>query len=75
MNILFIGDVVGQIGRSIVLNKLPLLKSKYQIDFTIANLENATHGKGLSYKHYELLTRSGIDCVTRGNHFYRNNDG
>ena len=74
MNILFIGDVVGQIGRSIVLNKLPLLKSKYQIDFTIANLENATHGKGLSYKHYELLTRSGIDCVTMGNHFYRNKD-
>lgn len=69
MKILFIGDIVGRIGRRIVKEKIPFFVSKYGIDFVIANGENATHGKGLIYSQYEDLIESGIDVVTLGNHY------
>lgn len=69
MKILFIGDIVGRIGRRIVKEKIPFFVSKYGIDFVIANGENATHGKGLIYSQYEDLIESGIDIVTLGNHY------
>lgn len=67
--ILFIGDIVGQKGRQAVLFHLSKLKKKHHIDFVIANAENATHGKGLIYHHYESLLDYGIDCLTLGNHY------
>lgn len=69
MNILFIGDIVGKIGRRIIKDKLDYFIDKYQIDFVIANGENATHGKGLIRHHYEELVDNGIDCITLGNHY------
>jgi metallophosphoesterase (TIGR00282 family) len=71
VRILFIGDIVGTLGRQIVKDKLPSLKSSYNVDFTVANGENATHGKGLSLAHYKELKEAGIDAVTMGNHFFR----
>ncbi len=70
MRILFIGDIVGSSGREIVVEKLPLLKEKYQPDFTIANAENSAHGKGITKKIYNQLTNAGIDCITLGNHAF-----
>ena len=55
MKILFIGDIVGKSGRNIVIKHLPSLINKYNIDFVIANGENATHGKGLIENHYHQL--------------------
>ena len=49
--------------------KLPYFIKKYDIDFVIANGENATHGKGLIRHHYEELIDSGVDVITLGNHF------
>lgn len=69
MKILFIGDIVGRIGRRILKDKLPFLVDKYQIDFVIANGENATHGKGLVKHHYDELINAGVDCITLGNHY------
>lgn len=69
MKILFIGDIVGEIGRNIVSKKIPYFVEKYDIDFVIANGENATHGKGLNYNHYRMLINSGIDAITLGNHY------
>lgn len=69
MKILFLGDIVGKAGRKMVEKYLPGLKSKYQIDFVIANGENATHGKGLIEHHYQQLLNAGVDCVTLGNHY------
>lgn len=69
MRILFIGDVVGKIGRRIVKEKLPYFIKKYNIDFVIANGENVTHGKGLIEHHYDELIDSGVDVVTLGNHY------
>lgn len=69
MRILFIGDIVGKIGRKIVKEKLQFYCEKYDIDFVIANGENATHGKGLIRHHYEELVNSGVDVITLGNHY------
>lgn len=69
MRILFIGDIVGKIGRKIVKEKLQFYCEKYDIDFVIANGENATHGKGLIRHHYEELINSGVDVITLGNHY------
>lgn len=69
MKILFIGDIVGKSGRTIVMNNLPSLIKKYNIDFVIANGENATHGKGLIENHYNQLLKAGIDVITLGNHY------
>lgn len=69
MNILFIGDIVGAIGRRIVKEKLPSFVDKYHIDFVIANGENVTHGKGLVKHHYDELVDDGIDAITLGNHY------
>lgn len=69
MNILFIGDVVGRPGREAVKKILPGLMEEYNLDFVIANLENATHGKGLNRTHFLEMLGAGIDVVTLGNHF------
>ncbi len=71
MNIIFLGDIVGRVGRNAVKEQLPSLKLRYNADFVIANGENATHGKGLSIKNYRELISYGIDCITMGNHYLR----
>jgi len=70
MKILAIGDIFGKIGRKVIKNCLGEIKQEYQIDLTIANVENATHGKGISFKHYQELEKSGIDVMTSGNHVF-----
>lgn len=70
MNILFIGDVFSAIGREMVEHYLPLIKQQYQIDIVIANVENATHGKGLIKKHYDEFLFQGISVMTMGNHTF-----
>jgi len=69
MRILFFGDIVGELGRNIVCHQIENLVKKYQIDFVIANGENATHGKGLIEKHYNQLIDAGVDVITLGNHY------
>ncbi len=69
MRILFFGDVVGQLGRKAIVKYTLDLVKKYQIDFVIANGENATHGKGLNLNHYNELLDAGVDAITLGNHY------
>ncbi len=69
MKILFLGDIVGSLGREIVKEKVSSYVDKYGIDFVIANGENATHGKGLIYRHYKEIIDAGVDCITLGNHY------
>lgn len=70
MRILFIGDIVGKIGREAISNYLPKLKQTYKPTVTIVNAENAAHGKGLTEKIYKSLLREGVDFITMGNHTY-----
>ncbi len=74
MKILFIGDIVGRIGRRMVKEKLPYFVNKYDIDFVIANGENVTHGKGLMRNHYQELVDAGVDVITLGNHYDSKNE-
>ncbi|MAF25388.1 TIGR00282 family metallophosphoesterase [bacterium] len=74
MKILFIGDIVGQPGRTAVANILPALKRKEKFDLVIANAENASHGTGVSAKNIEELKKSGIDFFTSGNHIWKHGD-
>lgn len=74
MKILYLGDIVGSSGRRIIKKILPKLKSQYKIDVTIANAENAAHGKGITKKIYYQLKEMGIDYFTMGNHTYSKKD-
>ena len=69
MKILFIGDIVGSMGRDTVEDYLPRLKRKYNPDVVIANGENAAAGRGIT-KAYISMTcfMMGVDVVTMGNH-------
>ena len=69
MNILFVGDIVGKVGRQALIDNLAIVKKKYDISFVIANGENITRGKGISQSHYQFLISHGVDCVTLGNHY------
>ena len=70
MNILFIGDIMGRCGRDAVFELLPEIKDEFNIDYTIANGENASGGLGMNRRGYEELCRAGIDFFTMGNHTF-----
>ena len=74
MKVLFIGDIYGRSGRTALEKYLPLIKERYEVDFTILNGENATHGRGLSLKNYNDIKKSGVDFITLGNHFLDNEE-
>ncbi len=69
LKVLFFGDLVGRPGRFAVryfLSKNADMCSR----FVIANVENASHGFGLTEKNYNELSEYGIDCMTSGNHIW-----
>ncbi|WP_075980854.1 TIGR00282 family metallophosphoesterase [Bacillus massilinigeriensis] len=74
MNILFIGDVVGSLGRDMVQEYLPKLKEKYRPHVTIINGENAAGGKGITEKIYRGFLEAGAQAVTLGNHTWDNRE-
>ena len=61
--------MVGKVGRRMLKERIPYYVNKYDIDFVIANGENATHGKGLNRNHYFELLDAGVDAITLGNHY------
>lgn len=71
MNILFIGDVVGQKSCANLREKLPLLKKEYNIDTVIVNGENSADGNGITPVTAKYLLESGADVITTGNHCFR----
>lgn len=70
MNILFVGDINGRPGRKIASEIIPEIRKKYNIDFVIANGENAAGGFGITLKIFKKLEKYGIDCITSGNHLW-----
>ncbi len=70
MNILFIADIVGEDAIEFILDILPRIRNRYQIDFIIANAENADKGKGIVPRQVEKLKSAGIHCLTSGNHIW-----
>ena len=72
--LLFIGDIVGRSGRDVV--KRFLVDENYakDYDFIIANVENASHGFGLTKKNHDELLSYGINAMTSGNHIWDKRD-
>ncbi len=70
INILAIGDIVGEPGRKIVKKYVRKLKEELKIDFCIANGENAAGGAGLVPWICEELFESGINVITGGDHIF-----
>ena len=70
MKILFIGDIFGRPGRTIVKDRLPELRKQYAPDLVIANCENAAAGFGITPPLAEELFDLGIDVMTTGNHVW-----
>ena len=72
IKIIFFGDIVGKPGRFAVRDFLAENKANY--DFVIANVENASHGFGLTEKNYSEFIEYGIDAMTCGNHIWDKKD-
>jgi metallophosphoesterase (TIGR00282 family) len=74
MRILFLGDIVGPPGVTLVQRALPGLIAREGIDLVIANAENASNGTGITPSVYRQLREAGIDLVTLGDHIYKKRD-
>ena len=68
---LFIGDVVGGLGKRTLFTLLPALRERHQPDFVIVNGENVAGGVGITPKLADQMFAAGVDVITLGNHTYR----
>ena len=69
-NILFVGDIVGEPGLSLLETILPSLIKKHEADFVIANGENSHKGKGINRSIIKRLYDLGVHVITGGNHSF-----
>ena len=70
MKVLFIGDIVGKVGRTTLKGLLPNLVDRYKIDLVIANGENMAGGFGITEKTADEVLGCGVNIVTSGNHIW-----
>jgi metallophosphoesterase (TIGR00282 family) len=68
MRILFVGDIVGRSGRTLICERLSNLVRDWKLDLVVANGENAAGGFGITETIYRELIDAGIDAITLGNH-------
>jgi 2',3'-cyclic-nucleotide 2'-phosphodiesterase len=72
--ILFVGDVVGDLGRRTLRALLPELRERHAPDFVVVNGENAAGGVGITPRLADELFAMDVDVITLGNHAYRHRD-
>ena len=70
VTLLFLGDIVGRIGRNSLAQILPKLRQEYSPDLVLANGENASGGFGLQPKQVKEILSLGIEVITTGNHVW-----
>src|SRR5881397_72386 len=70
LTVLFLGDIVGEPGRTAVITRMPELKKKYALDFVVVNGENAAGGRGITGKITIDLLRAGVSVITTGDHVW-----
>lgn len=68
MKILLIGDIVGSVGRTAFAQVATRMKEKGEVDFVVANAENAAGGRGLTPTLADELLAAGADVITLGDH-------
>ena len=67
LNILAVGDVVGEGGQDILSRRLRGLKEEHDVHFTVVNGENCS-GVGILPRQAQRLFDAGADVITLGNH-------
>ena len=70
LNLLFLGDIVGEPGRRAVIELLPRLREREGIDFVIVNGENSANGRGITPRISIELLRAGAAVITTGDHVW-----
>ena len=70
MRLLFLGDIVGRSGRNAVLDALPGLRRRWDLDCVVINGENAAGGFGITEAICHDLLDAGADAITLGNHSF-----
>lgn len=70
MKILVIGDVVGSPGRHMLKKALPAVLRRHEVEYCIANVENAAGGFGVTKEVCDEILDLGVDCLTSGNHIW-----
>jgi metallophosphoesterase (TIGR00282 family) len=70
VRILFVGDVVGKVGRRLVKEHLRRLQGEVGADFTVVNVENAAGGFGVTAALWDEMRRWPVDVFTSGNHIW-----
>ena len=73
-SILFVGDLVGSLGKRTLLGLLPALRDRYAPSFVVVNGENVAGGLGITPKVADELFAAGVDVITLGNHTYRHRE-
>jgi metallophosphoesterase (TIGR00282 family) len=74
MRVLFVGDIVGKPGRTILKQQVPLLVRQHAIDFVVANGENAASGAGITKSIAAEILASGVNGITLGDHVWDQKD-
>lgn len=68
MKLLYLGDVVGRSGREAVVENVPKLRQRLDLDFVLVNGENAAGGFGITGAICQELYGAGVDAIVTGNH-------
>jgi len=74
LKVLFVGDIVGRLGRRTVLALLPTIRHERDVHLVVANGENAAGGRGLTLTTAEELFDAGVDVITSGNHIWEHRE-
>jgi len=74
MRILFVGDIVGKPGRTLVKDLLPDLRKSENVDIVLANADNLAHGRGATKDTVNELLGYGVDFFTGGDHIFHHKD-
>ena len=74
INILFVGDLVGGLGKRTLLGLLPALRDRFALDFVVVNGENAAGGLGITPKIAREMLAADVDVITLGNHTYKHRE-
>lgn len=74
MKIVYLGDVVGKPGRTVIKKNILELRKKYNFDLLFINAENSAGGRGINKKIADEIFAMGADFITLGDHVWDEKD-
>jgi metallophosphoesterase (TIGR00282 family) len=74
MRVLFLGDIVGNVGRDAVREVVPAARRDLALDSVVVNGENAAGGRGINPSIADELFQCGVDIISGGNHTFQHRE-